>query len=51
MRAADHSFEIRVQICETASRFAFLRAHVIAKREEILPPLGESFRRAVFAVA
>jgi hypothetical protein len=51
MRAADHSFEIRARICETASRAAFLRAHLIAKREEILPPLGESFRRAVFAVA
>jgi hypothetical protein len=51
MRAADHAFEIRARICETASRVAFLRAHLIAKREEILPPLGESFRRAVFAVA
>jgi hypothetical protein len=51
MRAADHSFEIRAQICETASRVAFLRAHIIAGREEILPALGETFRRAVFAVA
>lgn len=51
MRGADHSLEIRAQICETASRVAFLRAHVIAKREEILPTFGETFRRAVFAVA
>lgn len=51
MRAADHAFEIRAQICETASRVAFLRAHIIAGRAEILPPFGETFRRAVFAVA
>jgi len=51
MRAADHCFEIRAQICDTASRVAFLRAHLIAKREEILPALGETFRRAGFAVA
>jgi len=51
MRAADDAFEIRAQICETASRVAFLRAHMISKREEILPPLGETCRRAVFAVA
>lgn len=51
MRAADHALEIRAQICETASRVAFLRAHLIARREEILPALGETFRRAAFAVA
>lgn len=51
MRVADEAFEIRTQICETASRVAFLRAHHIAKREEILPSLGETLRRAVFAVA
>lgn len=50
MRAADHSFEIRAQICETAIHVAFLRARLI-EREEILPLLGESFRRVVFAVA
>jgi hypothetical protein len=51
MRAADDAFEIRAQICETASRVAFLRAHLIANREEILPVLGETFRRGVFAIA
>jgi hypothetical protein len=51
MRAADDAFVIRARICETASRVAFLRAHLIARREEILPALGETFRRAVFAVA
>lgn len=51
MRAADQSFVVRANICETASRVAFLRAHKIAKREEILPVFGDSFRRAVFAIA
>ena len=39
------------KLYETASRAVFLRAHVIAKREETHPALGESFRRAAFAVA
>ncbi len=51
MRTSDEAFEIRASICETASRIAFLRAHTIAKREEILPALGDSFRRAAFAIA
>jgi len=51
MRAGDGAVEIRARICETASRIAFLRAHRIAQREEIFPQLGETFRRATFAVA
>jgi hypothetical protein len=51
LRTADDSFEVRASICETASRVAFLRAHTIAKREEILPRFGETFRRASFASA
>lgn len=51
MRTADETFEIRASICETASRIAFLRAHRIAKMEEVLPALGDTFRRAAFAVA
>jgi hypothetical protein len=51
MRTADESFEIRASICETASRVAFLRAHLIARREEIFPAFGGSFRRASFASA
>ncbi len=51
MRTGDETFEIRASICETASRIAFLRAQKIAKREEILPALGDTFRRAVFAIA
>ncbi len=50
MRATDKSFEVRATICETASRVAFLRAQMIAQKEEILPILGEPFRRAAFAV-
>ncbi len=51
MRAADEAFEIRANICETASRVAFLRAHRIAKMEQILPAVGQTFRRAMFAAA
>lgn len=51
MRTTDETFAVRAKICETASRVAFLRAHRIAQREEILPRLGETFRRAIFAVA
>jgi hypothetical protein len=50
MRASDEDFAIRARMCETASRVAFLRAHLIAKREEIMPLLGETLRRAAFAV-
>jgi len=51
MRATDAEFAVRTKICETASRVAFLRAHRISQREEILPRLGETFRRAIFAIA
>ena len=51
MRQADEACEIRASICETASRVAFLRAHRIAEMEQVLPALGQTFRRAVFAVA
>jgi hypothetical protein len=51
MRSAQGSFEIRASICETASRVAFLRAHLIAGREELFPVLGGTFRRAAFVVA
>jgi hypothetical protein len=50
MRATDKSFEVRASICETASRIAFLRAQMIAQKEEFLPGWGEAFRRAAFAV-
>ena len=41
----------RTKLLETASRAAFLRAHAIARQEEVRPVFGEGFRRAVFAVA
>ena len=50
MRAARGASEIRANICEIASRIAFLRAQSIARREELMP-LGDTFRRATFAVA
>jgi hypothetical protein len=49
MRAAE--FHARANVYETASRAAFLRAHVIAKDEELRPVFGEGFRRAAYAVA
>ena len=51
MRAADQDLATRASICERASRIAFLRAHSIAKREQIVPNLGECHRRAVFSIA
>jgi hypothetical protein len=36
---------------ETASRAAFLKAHVIARNEEMRPSFGQTFRRAAYAVA
>ena len=51
MRNGDESQQLRAKICETASRIAFLRAHSIAKQEQIFPVLGTSYRRAVFSVA
>ena len=50
MREADRAFAIRANICETASRVAFLRAHIIARQEDILPGLGEYVQRRAFAV-
>jgi len=52
IRAADATdSEARVNFLETASRAAFLKAHAIARDEEIRPAFGQSFRRAAFAVA
>ncbi len=52
MRAAsDTDIQIRANLYEKASRIAFLRAHVIAKDEEVRPRFGQIFHRAVFAVA
>lgn len=49
MRAGGEALEVRRKICETASRIAFLRAHLIARGEEPFPPPGEARPRAIFA--
>ena len=51
MRAANEELDRRARICEMASRIAFLRAHLIARQEQVFPQLGESSRRAVYRVA
>ena len=49
MRAAGEVSEVRRKICETASRIAFLRAHLIARREELVPAPGAALPRAIVA--
>lgn len=56
MRAAEsddfqNDVQTMAKLYETASRAVFLKAHVIARDEEMRPAIGESLRRAVFAVA
>jgi hypothetical protein len=51
MRADDAAdFQTKVDLYETASRVAILRAHAIADDEEVRPVVGKSLRRAAFAV-
>ena len=49
LRAAGEASEVRQKICQTASRIAFLRAHLIASREELFPPPGDALQPAIFA--
>ncbi|HSP45915.1 MAG TPA: hypothetical protein VLO30_07980 [Chthoniobacterales bacterium] len=49
--AASTDSQARANLFDTASRAAFLRAQMIAKNQEVRPVLGQSFRRAAFAVA
>ena len=51
MKTANVHFCGRAAMFETASRVTFLKAHVIAKKEEMAPRLSETRRRAVFAIA
>jgi len=44
-------FSTSASLFETASRAAFLKAHLIARDEETRPIFGESFRRAAYAIA
>ena len=48
---ADTDSCVRASLYERASRVAFLRAHLLAHDEQMRPTLGQSFRRAIFAVA
>ncbi len=49
LRSQNAQADLRARICETASRVAFLRAHILAKHEELRPALGQPSRRAIFA--
>jgi len=51
MKTADINFCSRAAMLEAASRVTFLKAHLIAKKEERTPRLGETSRRAVFSIA
>ena len=51
MRTGDIHSQARAGLCEMASRVAFLRAHLLAYREEARPVFGETARRAAFAIA
>jgi hypothetical protein len=49
---ADHAadFQTKADLYDTASRVAFLRAHVIAEDEAVRPVVGKNFCRAALAV-
>lgn len=51
MRLADAGLQAQAKIYETASRVAFLRAHLIAKQEETVSFRGCEYRRTVFTIA
>jgi hypothetical protein len=51
MKTADLPCCGRAAMFEAASRVSFLKAHLIAKREESAPLFGEISRRAIFSVA
>jgi hypothetical protein len=48
---ADVEAQTLASLYERASRVAFLKAHLIAREEEVRPIFGQSFRRAAFAAA
>jgi len=50
MRASD-GLQVRASICETASRVAFLRAHLLSRNEQIIAAFSETSCRPIFAVA
>jgi hypothetical protein len=51
MRADDAAdFQTKVDLYETASRVALLRAHAIGKAEDVHPVVGNRLFRAAFPV-
>jgi hypothetical protein len=48
---ADQEAQALASLYERASRVAFLKAHVIAREEEVRPVFGQSSQRALFASA
>lgn len=51
MRSDDAAdFQTKADLYESASRVAFLRAHMIAKGEEVRPAVGTSCHRAALAL-
>lgn len=48
---ADVEAQTLASLYERASRVAFLKAHLIAREEEVRPIFGQSFRRAAYAAA
>jgi acyl-coenzyme A thioesterase PaaI-like protein len=51
LRSAATPARVRARIYDTASRVAFLRAHVLLRQEEARPNFGEYARRSWFAKA
>ena len=43
--------QTRARLYDRASRVAFLRAHIIARDEQVRPMFGQGFQRALFASA
>jgi hypothetical protein len=48
---ADGEAQTLASLYERASRVAFLRAHIIARDEQVRPVFGQGFQRALFASA
>jgi hypothetical protein len=51
LRSSNAQARVRARIYDTASRVAFLRAHILHKHEEARPMLGHASRRARFTSA
>jgi len=50
MRICDNHSQARAALCDVASRVAFLRAHALAKQEEMYPAIEQCLRRVAVAV-